>query len=53
MKKWTWILIAVVMVGLIGGASVLYNQLSVDYAPQQMVTEEVENLAPQTRLITS
>ena len=46
MKKWTWILIAVVLVGLIGGASVLYNQLSVDYAPQQMVTQEVENLAP-------
>ena len=46
MKKWTWILIAVVLVGLIGGASVLYNQLSVDYAPQQMVTQPVENLAP-------
>ena len=46
MKKWTWILIAVVLVGLIGGASVLYNQLSVDYAPQQMVTQEIENLAP-------
>ena len=46
MKKWTWILIAVVLAGLIGGASVLYNQLSADYAPQQMVTEEVENLAP-------
>ena len=28
MKKWTWILIAVVLAGLIGGASVLYNQLS-------------------------
>ena len=46
MKKWTWILIAVVLAGLIGGASVLYNQLSVDYVPQQMVTEEIENLAP-------
>ena len=46
MKKWTWILIAVVLAGLIGGASVLYNQLSVDYAPQQMVTQEIENLAP-------
>ena len=46
MKKWTWILIAVVLVGLIGGASVLYNQLSVDYAPQQMATQAVENLAP-------
>ena len=46
MKKWTWILIAVVLAGLIGAASVLYNQLSVDYAPPQMVTEEIENLAP-------
>ena len=46
MKKWTWILIAVVLVGMIGGASVLYNRLSVDYAPQQMVTQEIENLAP-------
>ena len=46
MKKWTWILIAVVLAGLIGVASVLYNQLSVDYAPPQMVTEEIENLAP-------
>ena len=46
MKKWTWILIAAVLAGLIGGASVLYNQLSVDYAPQQMVTQPVENLAP-------
>ena len=46
MKKWTWILIAVVLVGLVGGASVLYNQLSVDYAPQQMVTQPVVNLAP-------
>ena len=46
MKKWTWILIAVVLAGLVGGASVLYDRLSVDYAPQQMVTGPVENLAP-------
>ena len=46
MKKWTWILIAVVLVGIMVGASVLYNQLSVEYAPQQMVTQPVENLAP-------
>ena len=46
MKKWTWIVIAVVLAGLIGGASVLYNQLSVDFAPQQMVTQPVQNLAP-------
>ena len=42
MKKWTWILIAVVLVGLIGGASVLYNQLSDDYVPQQMVTQPTQ-----------
>ena len=46
MKKWTWILIAVVMVGLIGGASVLYNQLAVDYAPVQSVTEAAVDQAP-------
>ena len=46
MKKWTWILVAVVLVGLMVGASALYNQLSVDYAPQQVVTQPVENLAP-------
>ena len=46
MKKWTWMLIAVVLVGLMVGASVLYNQLSVEYAPQQLVTQPVENLAP-------
>ena len=46
MKKWTWILIAVVMVGLIGGASVLYDQLAVDFAPVQNVTEAEVKLAP-------
>ena len=46
MKKWTWILVALVLVGLMVGASALYDQLSVDYAPQQMVTQHVENLAP-------
>ena len=45
MKKWTWIVIAVVMVGLIGGASVLYNQLAADFAPVQSVTEAVVNQA--------
>ena len=46
MKKWTWMLIAVVMVGLIGGASVLYDQLSADFAPAQSVTEAAVELAP-------
>ena len=46
MKKWTWILIAIVLVGLIGGASVLYNQLSADFAPVQNVTEAAKDQAP-------
>ena len=50
MKKWTWILIAVVMVGLIGGASMLYNQLAVDYAPVQSVTEAAVDQAPDFRV---
>ena len=53
MKKWTWILIAVVMVGLIGGASVLYNQLSADFAPVQSVTEAAVDQAPDFRVIDS
>ena len=46
MKKWTWILIAVILIGFIGGASVLYNQLSLDYAPEQSVTQVRTDLAP-------
>ena len=46
MKKWAWILIAVLMIGLIGGASVLYNQLSADFAPVQNVTEEAVERVP-------
>ena len=46
MKKWTWILIVIVLVGLIGGASVLYNQLSADFAPVQNVTEAAVEQAP-------
>ena len=46
MKKWTWILVAVLMIGLIGGASVLYNSLSADYAPVQNVTEAAVKQAP-------
>ena len=46
MKKWTWIVIAIVLIGLIGGASVLYNQLSADFAPVQNVTEPAVEQAP-------
>ena len=46
MKKWTWILVAVLMIGLIGGASVLYDDLSADFAPVQNVTEAAVDQAP-------
>ena len=46
MKKLTWILIAVILVALIGGASVLYNQLSADYMPEQMITQPAVETAP-------
>ena len=46
MKKWTWILIAVILAGLVGGASVLYERLSADYAPQQIVTQPAAEQAP-------
>ena len=50
MKKWTWILIAVLMIGLIGGASVLYNQLAADFTPVQTVTEAAVDQAPDFRV---
>ena len=46
MKKWTWIVIAIVLIGLIGGASMLYDQLSADFAPVQAVTEPAVDRAP-------
>ena len=46
MKKWTWILIAALMIGLIGGASVLYDRLSADFTPVQTVTEPAVDRAP-------
>ena len=53
MKKWTWILIAVVLVGLIGGTSVLYDQLSDDYVPQQMVTQPTETQSAEPHVETT
>ena len=46
MKKWAWILIAALMIGLIGGASVLYDRLSADFTPVQTVTEPAVDRAP-------
>ena len=38
-KKLTWIVISVFLVALIGGASVLYNQLGADYQMDQLATQ--------------
>ena len=39
-KTWIWILTAVLLVGIIAGASSLYNRLSKDYDNEQLPTEE-------------
>ena len=46
MKKWTWILIAALLIGLVGGASALYKQLSQEFTPVQTVTEAAVETAP-------
>ena len=38
-KKLTWIIISVLLVALIGGASVLYNRLGADYQMDQLATQ--------------
>ena len=38
-KKWIWIVMAIGLVLLIGGASVLYSQLEGDYRMEQLATE--------------
>ena len=38
-KKLTWIILSVLLVALIGGASVLYNQLGADYQMDQLATQ--------------
>ena len=38
-KKLTWILLSVLLVALIGGASVLYNQLGDEYRMDQLATQ--------------
>ena len=40
-----WIIIAIALVGLIGGASVLYNNLSEDYKSENLV-ENTTNKTP-------
>ena len=38
-KKVTWILLTVLLIGLIGGASVLYNRLESQYSMDQLATQ--------------
>jgi thiol-disulfide isomerase/thioredoxin len=40
MKKYTWIILMLALVILIGGASVLYNNLGSSYETQQLATQE-------------
>lgn len=47
-KKLLWILLAVVLVGFIGGASVLYNQLGHDYQMEQLATQPMEEIPEET-----
>lgn len=39
-KKLSWIIIAVLLVGLIGGASVLYNKYSAEVENERLMTED-------------
>ena len=48
-KKLTWIIISVFLVALIGGASVLYNQLGAEYQMDHLATQPpVATEAPET-----
>ena len=40
MKKYAWIILAVALVALIGGASVLYSKLGSSHETQQLATQE-------------
>ncbi len=40
MKKYAWIILAIALVALIGGAMVLYNNLGSAYGTQQLATQE-------------
>ena len=47
-KKLTWIILTVFLIALIGGASVLYNQLGADYRMDQLATQPpAETEAPE------
>ena len=38
-NKWIWMILAVALIGVIGGASVLYNRLEADYRMEQLATQ--------------
>lgn len=46
MRKYAWIILAVALVALIGGASVLYDNLGSNYETQQLATQEAPVEAP-------
>jgi len=39
MKKYGWIILTIALVALIGGATVLYNNLGSEYGAQQLATQ--------------
>ena len=41
-RKITWIVLAVVLIGLIGGASVLYDRLGSEFSMEQLATQPAE-----------
>ena len=47
-KKLLWMILTVVLVGFIGGASVLYNRLGADYQMEQLATQPVEEIPEET-----
>ena len=47
-KKLLWITLAVVLIALIGGASVLYNRLGDDYRMEQLATQPPEAIPEET-----
>ena len=49
MKKYGWILLSVLLVGLIGGATVLYNSLGSSYTVEQLATQPPTEAADSTQ----
>ena len=49
MKKYGWIVLSVLLVGLIGGATVLYNSLGSSYTVEQLATQPPTEAADSTQ----